>query len=173
MNNLSTITTVITSPLLVEAIKIARQEIGVSEDPPGSNSGPRIKEYLNSVKLGPGYPWCAAFVFWCFEQASVKLNRANPVVNSAACMNHWRRTKGMKILTLEAVYNPLLIEPGAVFIIRLGHGKGHTGIVTGIADGYIQTIEGNTNAGHSANGGSVLALQRRIDTINQGFIKYN
>jgi hypothetical protein len=173
MNNQSTIITVITSPLLVEAIKTARQEIGVREDPPGSNSGPRIKEYLNSVKLGPDYPWCAAFVYWCFEQASVRLNRVNPVVRTAACMNHWKRTKGVKILTLEAVYNPLLIEPGDVFIISLGHGKGHTGIVTGIEDDYIQTIEGNTNAGHSANGGSVLALRRKIDTISQGFIKYN
>ena len=171
MNNLSTIITVISSPLLVEAIKTARQEIGVSEDPPGSNNGPRIKEYLNSVKLGPGYPWCAAFVYWCFERASVRLNRANPLVKTATCMNHWRRTKGVKILSLEAVYNPSLIEPGTVFIISLGNGKGHTGIVTGIGKSYIQTIEGNTNAGYSANGGGVFELRRKIDSI-MGFIKY-
>jgi hypothetical protein len=163
----------ISSPLLTQAIIVARHEIGVSEVPPGSNKGPRVEEYLRSVNLGPGYSWCAAFVYWCFEQASAKLNRVNPLPKTASCMNHWTKTKGVKIETAQAMVNTKLIEPGSIFIIKRKNWQGHTGIVTGIHDGYIQTIEGNTNAFYSAEGHGVLELQRKIETINVGFIKYS
>jgi hypothetical protein len=161
-----------TPPLIKELLKVAQNEIGVKEVPPRSNSGPRVEEYLKSVNLGPGYAWCAAFVFWCFKQASANLNCINPVLKTASCMVHWQKTKGMKITMEEASQNPDLIAPGDIFIIRRRGGLGHTGIITGISNGYIQTIEGNSNAFHSAEGEGVVALQRKIDTITAGFIKY-
>jgi hypothetical protein len=48
-----------------------------------------------------------------------------------------------------------------------------TGIVTGIQDGYVLTIEGNTNNTHSSEGVMVCALRRKISTISLGFIKYS
>lgn len=162
-----------TSPLLTEVLKTAHHEIGVQETPPGSNSGPTINEYLHSIGLDPGYPWCAAFVYWCFEQASARLNRANPLVRTGSCMNHWRKTKGIKITPGEALLDPSLIEPGTIFIIDEGKGKGHTGIVTSVKDDTINTIEGNTNPLHSANGIGVFALERKIESITGGFIKYS
>lgn len=160
------------SPLLVAVVAVAKREIGVCEDPPGSNSGQKVSSYLKSVCTGAGNPWCAAFVYWCFEQASAELNLDNPLVKTASCMNHWLKTSGEKITSKQAVNDPLLIEPGTIFIIRRGNIKGHTGIVTDIRDGYLRTIEGNTNAFHAAEGGGVLALQRRFSEINMGFIKY-
>lgn len=160
------------SPLLAALLKIAREEIGVKEVPAGSNSGPRVEEYLNSLRLGPGYAWCAAFVYWCFEQASARLNRVNPLIKTGSCMNHWTKTKGIKITSQGAIMKPKLIEPGDIFIISRKGGKGHTGIVTGVRDGYIHTIEGNSNAFHSAEGEGVIELERKIDTITAGFIKY-
>jgi hypothetical protein len=70
-------------------------------------------------------------------------------------MDHWRKTKGTRILMAEALRNPLLIEPGTIFIINLGKGKGHT------------------NTSHSANEVGVFALERKIESISGGFIKYN
>ncbi|WP_318546298.1 CHAP domain-containing protein [Flavobacterium columnare] len=52
-----------------------------------------------------------------------------------------------------------------------GGGQGHTGFVEKVlANGKIQTIEGNTNADGSREG---FAVCRRIRSINQikGFIK--
>ena len=164
--------TISTSPLIIEVLKFAQKEIGVSEKPPGSNRGARVEEYLSSVKIGPGNAWCAAFVYWCFQQASLNLNRVNPLVRTAGCMQHWRNTIGVKIASADAISNPSLIKPGAIFIIRRGGGKGHTGIVTGIRAGCIQTIEGNTNSSRSAEGGSVCELWRKLETINMGFIMY-
>jgi hypothetical protein len=67
-------------PVINKVIEIARNEIGVSEVPVGSNKGPRVEEYLRSVRLGPGFPWCAAFVFWCYSEACIKLCIPNPLV---------------------------------------------------------------------------------------------
>lgn len=160
------------SPLLHEVLNIARQEIGVKEVPGNSNRGPRVEEYLRSVNMGAENAWCAAFVFWCFRQAALNSGCVNPVVKTASCMNHWANTRGEKILLKVAIQNPQFIIPGCIFIIRLKNGRGHTGIVTGAGNGLIQTIEGNSNASHSAEGDGVYALERKIEVISAGFIIY-
>jgi hypothetical protein len=160
------------SLLAVTVIKIAAEELDVREDPPGSNKGPRVDEYLRSVDLGPGFQWCAAFVFFCFKMACLKLNMPNPLPKTGGCMQLWKRSKGKTISLKDALANPSLVVPGLIFIISRGDGKGHTGIVIGVQDGYILTIEGNTNNTHSSEGVMVCALRRKINTINPGFINY-
>jgi hypothetical protein len=74
---------VATSPLLASTLKFAAGEIGVMEDPLGSNRGPRVDQYLRSVGVDPttgSYPWCAAFVYFCFQQGASQLKTANPVI---------------------------------------------------------------------------------------------
>jgi len=160
------------SPLLLAALKIAFKEVGVKEVPSGSNRGPRVEEYLKSVRLEGGFPWCAAFVYWCVEQASAGLNRANPLPRTASCMTHWNKTRGEKIFIRDALVNPKLIKPGDIFIISRNGGKGHTGFVYDRCDDQINTIEGNSNAFHYAEGEGVVQLWRKIDTITAGFIRY-
>jgi len=49
----------------------AAGEIGVQEEPPGSNDGPRIAQYRAAsagAAASPG-PWCAYFVSWAGAQA--------------------------------------------------------------------------------------------------------
>ena len=162
------------SPLIHEAIKVALCEIGVKEDPPGSNSGPRIKDYLKCVGLIPPKSWCTAFVYWTVDQAASKQNRLNPLVKTAGCLDHWHRNRiGEKLLAAEANAHPELINPGSIFIINRGAGKGHTGFVTGILDDMLFTIEGNTNAMHSAEGEGVFQLRRRAWSVNLGYLFYN
>jgi hypothetical protein len=159
--------------LRLEAVNIARKEIGVKEVPLRSNRGPRVEEYLKSVCLGPGYAWCVAFVYWCFEQSAASLNRVNPLPRTGSCIDHWTKSPGKKIITAEAVQIPQFIQPGTIFIIlnrKTGHG--HTGIVVGVNGGYIQTIEGNTNSFLSREGNGVIELKRKISDINGGFINY-
>jgi hypothetical protein len=158
--------------LLTEAVRVAGTQVGIMESPEGSNSGPEVDAYLQSVGLGPGFYWCAAFVYWCFAKASVKLGRPNPVFKTAGCMNHWLKTKGKKIDASDAVENPLLLKPGQIFIINHGRGSGHTGILEKIEGGFLHTIEGNSNPAGSANGIGVFRLERKIAKINQGFIEY-
>jgi hypothetical protein len=159
-------------PLVSKVLEIAATQVGVLEDPPGSNRGAQVEKFLASAGCQPGDPWCASFVYWCFNEAAKSLNVTNPLIKTGGCLDHWTRTKGMKISRLNATNNVSLIKPGFIFIMDHGSGKGHTGIVTNAADGYIQTIEGNTNIAGSREGLGVAELKRKINTISAGFIDY-
>ncbi len=165
--------TIANDKFLAEAVKVAVGEIGVMEEPPGSNKGKKVNEYLASTNCPPGLFWCAAFVYWCFKEAAKNLNMPNPVFNTAGVLNHWNKTKGKKIKAADAVNNPSLIKPGFIFIINHGQGMGHTGIIEKVEGGFIHTIEGNSNPAGSSNGIGVFKLQRKIAKINQGFIDYS
>lgn len=164
------------SSLLAEALKVAISQIGVKESG-GPNRGPQVDVYLKSVGLNPvgkNYSWCAAFVYWCFKEASANLNIANPVYKTAGCVNHWDNAKCTKLGVAAALKDPSKIKPGFIFIIDHGGGKGHTGIVESVEGGYLTTIEGNTNPELSSNGYGVFRLNRRkIKDITRGFLDYS
>lgn len=52
-----------------QLLDIAESQVGVRELT-GNNDGKQVKEYLQSVGLKEGYPWCTAFVVWCHLQIS-------------------------------------------------------------------------------------------------------
>ena len=158
--------------LLAEALNIAVSQIGVMEEPPGSNRGKKVEEYQASVGLDPGTFWCAAFVYWCFQKASEKLGRKNPVLKTGHCMTHWRDSPAKKILAADAINKPSLIKPGHIFLINTGGSHGHTGIVESVEGGFIHTIEGNSDPAGSSNGIGVFRNTRKIAKINRGFLEY-
>lgn len=161
---------------LGNVVRLARGEIGVMEQPKNSNNGPRVRQYLESVGLGPGYAWCVAFTYFCFKTAAAAEGRTNPMYRTAGVLDHWAQCvpkKGASRLTAaKAVADPGLVLPGMLFIMDHGGGHGHTGFVERVAGGVIHTIEGNTDASKTREGGGVYALQRKIVDINKGFIDY-
>jgi hypothetical protein len=166
-------------PLLARVLEVAASQIGVMEEPPGSNRGPKVDQYLSAVGLDPttgSFPWCAAFVYWCFAQAGKALNRENPVICTAQVLDHWRKAgeRGVRrVLQPEAVNNPALVKPGQIFVIATGAGNGHTGLVERTSGGKLVTIEGNTNVGGSREGIGVFRREsRKTVDINRGFIDY-
>lgn len=166
---------IISSPsiLLQMAIEVANSQIGVLENPLGSNCGKEVEKYLASVGLTKGNSWCMAFIYYCFEEASKKLKIINPLIKTGGCLYHWQSTTTKKIVATQAKNNPSLIIPGSIFIINHGGGLGHTGIVTAVHGGYIKTIEGNTNNTNSREGIGVFSIEnRKINSINAGFMVY-
>ena len=158
--------------LLTEALNIAISQVGVMEDPPGSNRGKKVEEYLASVGLGGGQFWCAAFLYWCFKKASEKMGRKNPVLKTGHCMTHWRDSPAKKIPAADALNKPSLLKPGHIFIINTGGSHGHTGIVESVEGGFIHTIEGNSDPAGGRNGIGVFRNTRKISKINRGFLEY-
>ena len=65
--------------LIAKVLEIAAGEIGVCEDPPGSNNGKRVSEYQRAVGIDSGEPWCVAFIFFCFACAARELKKKNPM----------------------------------------------------------------------------------------------
>lgn len=164
-------------PLLARVLRIAAGEEAakVREVPRNSNKGPEVSAYLKRTGVSPGLPWCAAFVYWCFDEAALALVRANPAVRTAGCLNHWNKAPGAgarRLPKAEATADPSLVRPGMVFIMDFGRGAGHTGLVESVSGGFITTIEGNTDASKTREGGGVYRLTRKVLEINKGFIDY-
>jgi hypothetical protein len=166
------------TPLLGRVIRTAAAEEAkqVREAPKNSNRGREVDEYLLRAGVSPGLSWCCAFVYWCFDESARGMGRPNPMVRTAGCLDHWRRApaRGAKrIMKQEAVDNPGLVKPGMVFIMDHGGGLGHTGLVEKVAGGLLTTLEGNTDASRTREGGGVYRLTRKIGDINKGFIDYS
>lgn len=164
--------------LLSRVLRVASGEEAkeVREQPRNSNKGPEVNEYLKRTGLGPGNLWCCAFVYWCFDEAANGLGAQNPMVKTAGCLDHWNKAaaKGARRFTRkEAIADPGVVRPGMVFIMDHGGGFGHTGLVESVAGGFITTLEGNTDASKTREGGGVYRLSRKITDVNKGFIDYS
>lgn len=147
-----------------EALRVAQSQIGVRET--SRNGGPEVDAYLSSVGLGPGYPWCAAFVHWCFAAGAASLGVRNDCPQTAGALKMWASANPGEIAD-----DP---EPGDVFVIDHGHGLGHVGFVEAVnADGSLATVEGNTNGGGSREGDGVYRRSRARDEINRGFLRFD
>jgi hypothetical protein len=171
--------TTATSALLAKVLEVAAAEVGTMEDPLGSNRGPKVDQYLRAAGLDPAtgsFPWCAAFVYWCFQQATTQLGAVNPAIKTASVHTLWAEAgnKGIdRITPAEAAQQPSLVEPGVIFVITTSANTGHVGFVKQVDGVVLTTIEGNSNAGGSREGiGVFLRHSRRIDSINCGFVKY-
>lgn len=158
------------------AIALAEEAKHIREVPPNSNRGPAVEAYLASVGLGGGNPWCCAFTYWCFEQAAQQLGRANPMVRTGGCLAHWNGAPAQgaaRVTAAQARNNPSLLKPGMAFIMDFGGGKGHTGFVLAVRGGMVDTVEGNTDASRTREGGGVYRLTRKLAEINKGYIDYS
>jgi len=169
------------SALTKAAIDFAVTQIGVMEKPLGSNRGPEIDRYLTAVGLDPAagsFFWCVAFTHFCYRAAPAPLSLSNPHIKTAGVLAHWKKaaakTNVVRVTHDQAVADPSLVKPGSLFIIDLGRGMGHSGMVIEVANGRLVTIEGNTNDNGSRNGIGVFKRDsRKISSISKGFIDYS
>jgi hypothetical protein len=140
------------------AMQHMQAQIGLREAT-GKNDGPGVETILRTVGLTKGNSWCMAEVVWAFKEAMFDLKiEALPIKLTGSCMQQYFFCKdhagkpGYENLTVidAATGSPMV---GDIFIIDLGHGYGHTGMITGLNnDGTLKTVEGNTNDNGSANG---------------------
>lgn len=166
---------VLSGSFLQNVLRHAMTSVGVREQPRNSNRGPQVDEYLRRAGVMPGYAWCCAFMYWCFDEAAKERSVANPMVKTAGCLDHWNRCRNngaKRVLAGDAIHNPSLVTPGMMFVISHGGGLGHTGIVERVEGGLLYTIEGNTDASRTREGGGVYRLTRKVAEINLGYILY-
>lgn len=143
-------------PLVENALSVARNQVGVREEPPGSNTGRMVSQYLSSVGLAPGYPWCAAFVYWVIEFAGWVLRMTElPFIRTASCEMIRRWAEENDLLRSHPV-------PGDVFLYVASGRASHTGFVTSVNGVRFTTIEGNTNLGGSREGIGVFQRSRPL-----------
>lgn len=117
-------------------IQLATAELGVREIG-GENRGPRVKEYLAHVGLGEGYPWCAAFVSWCYGQAGL----AKPRTAWSPALFPKRRLYKPREISSGAVKSADLFAIYSTSLDRIHH----VGLIKSFAPGMLVTLEGNSN----------------------------
>jgi hypothetical protein len=118
-------------------VNLARQEVGVAEQPPGSNDSPRIAQYRQATAGSGVGPWCAYFVSWAARSVGAPLGEQGQGFGSVEQVWDWAQRSGKAI--------PAGTQPPQTGDLIVWGGR-HIGMVESVdPDGTIHTIEGNSS----------------------------
>jgi CHAP domain len=117
-------------------LNAVRNEVGVAEQPPGSNDSPRIAQYRQATAGSGVGPWCAYFTSWAAREAGVPLGDSGQGFGRVDDVYAWAQKTGKAIPA--GTGTP---QPGDLIVW-----DEHIGVVESVgADGSISTIEGNSS----------------------------
>ena len=147
-----------------DVVKVAVSQIGVKESPANSNKTKYGKAFGEN-----GVPWCAIFLWWCFQQA--KAGSLYPHNSNAAyaqdqivskCGGKWIMKKNTSAATRKAYLRTA--KPGDVVCFDFGRMdayRQHIGIVEKVSGSNLICIEGNTSKSGSQSNGGMVCRQTR------------
>lgn len=118
------------------ALKFAISQIGVHEQPPGSNTGPEIRKYQKDGTwlAGTGWAWCAAFFNYAVQVGGFQgLDRTAGAWDALARAGK----KGWGLAPKD--WEKVIPGDGVVF----NTGSGHIAVVERIKDGVVFSVDGN------------------------------
>lgn len=145
-----------------EVVSIAMIEIGVTENPPGSNS---VKYNQWFYGKDTRAAWCCTFIMWCFHEANIPFPKADWYKGYASVPNLKKARKH------EITNKP---QPGDIVIFEF-NGKPEPDHI-GIFDHWIEEgktfkcIEGNTSSKGSQDNGGIVLNQVRSTKLVDCFI---
>ena len=131
-----------------EVLKIAAWQLGVLENPAGSNR----QKYGEAYGMN-GQPWCVMFVWWVFREAGFNLRKTasrTDLSNAYKAAGQW----------VASGY-----KPGDIVMFDFTGKRSkteHCGIVEKVNGNTLTTIEGNTGTASNANGGAVMRRTRDV-----------
>jgi hypothetical protein len=115
----------------------AQREVGVAEQPPGSNDGPRIAQYRQATAGSGVGPWCAYFTSWAAREAGTPLGDQGQGFGSVDALYAWAQRAGRAVPNGPGV----VPRPGDLIVW-----DEHIGVVESVQpDGSVATIEGNSS----------------------------
>lgn len=153
-------------PLAKHIVRVAGNEVGV-EEIDGTNCGPRVNQYKAATNLPPKdpWPWCAAFVCWIVRKAMLvekgKYTFKRPTTAGAWDLENWSLRQDDSTQTRRKFKRD--IKPGDILIYTFSHCG--FAVSEPSSAGYVATIEGNTNAAGSRDGGGVWKKKRKLSDI--------
>jgi hypothetical protein len=144
------------SPAGASIVALVQQEVGVAEEPPGSNNSSRIAQYRQATAGSGVGPWCAYFTSWAAREAGVPLGDQGQGFGRVDDVYAWAQRSGKAIPAGSG--QP---QPGDLIVW-----DEHIGVVEAILpDGRVQTIEGNSSDQvsrrvHDASGNGAIGYVR-------------
>ncbi len=119
-------------------VNLVKNEIGVAEQPPGSNDSPRIAQFRQATAGSGVGPWCAYFTSWAAREAGVPLGDNGQGFGRVDDVYAWAQKAGKAVPNTGGDVKP---QPGDLIVW-----DEHIGVVESVgADGTINTIEGNSS----------------------------
>ena len=119
-------------------VNLVSKEVGVKEQPPGSNDSPRIAQFRQATAGSGVGPWCAYFTSWAAREAGVPLGDNGQGFGRVDDVYAWAQKAGKAIPNTGGNVKP---QPGDLIVW-----DEHIGVVESVgADGTINTIEGNSS----------------------------
>lgn len=134
-----------------DAIRLAKNEIGVTEYPANSNNVKYNIWFYGKMVQGAQFPWCAVFISYIFKDSP------NLVKKTASCLD---------MLEWFEAHNRIVDrpQPGDIVFYKFKTNKrrtNHVGIIISVEDTqHFTTIEGNTSLKSDDNGGAVMERRR-------------
>lgn len=123
-------------------VNVALGELGISA-PAGNRQYIAWYNQAVGTSLAPSVSWCAIFVSWCARKAGVCVEA---IPNYASCTQAVGLFKKYGVWKAPGSYVP---TPGNLIFFdwnRDPSASEHTGVVTGVQNGWVQTVEGNSGA---------------------------
>lgn len=129
-------------------MQTAQNQIGITENPPGSNNVVFNTDFYGQEVSGDAYSWCCVFVWWLFNKSGngaafydgEKVSRCGLVYN-------WAQNNGLFINSSEAKYGD---------IVLFGDNEHIEVVVSNNGDGTFTTIGGNTSGDGAGSQSNVL-----------------
>ena len=141
--------------------------VAVAKSQVGIKTGKKYWKWYFKTKFrnSDATPWCAAFAAWCYNQAGLYENiagvRGYGNLGYVPSYSKYANINGKWVNTSAA-------QPGDLIIFARSK---HIGIVEGVVDGCIITIEGNTVINQTLLWGKKGFVARRAFTIDDKAIK--
>ncbi len=153
------------STVVSSLISVATAQIGVREDPPGSNWGSKVSDFIRAGGYSEPVPWCLCFARWCADQACTHAGTRCPLPVTGDCDTLLFAARREHYLYKTA-------NPGDIFLLMATDTDAvHAGIVVATEEsGTIVTIEGNTNTTGAREGQEVL--KRRRTMLRLSFVRW-
>lgn len=148
------------------ACAYALDQRGVTEQPLGSNRGPKVDEWTKFCGLTPPVFWCGCFAAYCAVHEGEAQSEAWAMVHNVVMLNYARAG-------LHGLEDVPLSQAKAGDIVS--YTFAHIGlIVSDYGSGNLHTVEGNTSQqGQANNGGGVYEHNDRGPGLVLGVIRPN
>lgn len=142
------------SPIMLRALQLATDALGVEEQPPGSNRGKEIDEWVGGVEgrfdyLVPkmpharGIPWCSRFAAHHVSVAALSLGMMDPLRGAGDLASAWKMLRWAK-QSGKRRNDP---KPGYIGLILHADNTGHVVMVADVIGDWVECIEGNASHG--------------------------
>ena len=146
-----------------QILALAESQVGIKEQPSGSNTVKYNTDYYGRKVKGSWYPWCCTFIWWLFRTlGAAEMFYGGGKTASCSTLYKYHKKRGQVLNTPQ---------PGDLVFFKFNKTSiQHIGICVSATASSITTIDGNTGIGNEANGGAVMMRTRAKSNV-YGYIR--